>query len=266
MLDQLSIENSLQTSFFGRFLYIYPELNSTNSHARKLIDEGAPEGTVVLADYQTAGKGRFGHSWQSSRGVNILMSLILRPHILVEALQNITLATATILIYSFRKFLQQEKVQDLPFSVKWPNDILIQGRKLGGILAESGIKNKSVEFVIVGMGINVNQDMQDLGSEIRDCSTSFYAETGRIYSREKLIVRILRDFENKYIDLERCGYERVIDEWKENCRQLGQQVKIETPLIKEAGRFVDINEHGHPLYQTADGKIKKIVKGRIITD
>ncbi len=266
MLDQQSIENSLKTSYFGRFLYIFPELDSTNSYARKLIDEGAPEGAVVLADYQQAGKGRFGHSWQSSRGVNILMSVILRPRIQVEAIQNITLATANILIHSFHKFLQQEREQDIPFSVKWPNDIFVQGRKLGGILIESGIRNKSVEFVIVGVGINVNQDLKELSSDIRDNSTSFYAETGKTYSREKLIVRILRDFEKKYIDLERCGYEHVIEEWKKNCRQFGQEVQIETPLIKESGRLVDINEHGLPLYQTADGQIKKVVTGRIITD
>ncbi len=266
MLDQQSIESLLQTSFFGRFLYIFPELDSTNSYARKLIDEGAPEGTVVLADYQRAGKGRFGHSWQSSPGVNILMSVIIRPRILVEAIQNITLATANILIQSFQKFLRQEKVQDIPFSVKWPNDIFVQGRKLCGILAESGIRNKSVEFVIVGIGINVNQDIRELPADIRNSSTSFYAETGRTYSREKLIVRLLRDFEKEYIDLERRGYDHVIEEWKKNCRQFGQEVQIETPLIKEAGRLVDINEQGLPLYQTANGQIKKIVTGRIITD
>jgi BirA family biotin operon repressor/biotin-[acetyl-CoA-carboxylase] ligase len=194
------------------------------------------------------------------------MSVILRPHILVEAIQNITLATATILIQSLTKFLRQERITNISFSVKWPNDILLQGRKLGGILAESGIQNKSVEFVVVGVGINVNQDLNELSVEIRNNSTSLLAETGRFLSREKLIALILREFEKKYIDLERRGYQHVIDEWKKNCKQFGRQVQIETPLFKDTGRLIDINEQGLPLYQTADGQIKKMVTGRIITD
>jgi len=264
MLDRQIITESLKTSFFGQFLYLFPELDSTNTQARKYIDEGAPEGAVILADFQRAGKGRFGHTWQSSPGVNILMSIILRPHIKIEAIQNITLATVNILIGSFHEFLRQEKEKEILFSVRWPNDIFVQNRKISGILAESGTKNKVVEFVIMGIGINVNQDIQELDNQLRENSTSFFTETGRTFSREKLIVQILQDYEKNYINLERGGYEHVIENWKKNCTLLGQQVKIETPLLKEVGRFIDVDEQGLALYQTHDGKLKKIVNGRMI--
>jgi BirA family transcriptional regulator, biotin operon repressor / biotin---[acetyl-CoA-carboxylase] ligase len=263
MLNQRDIENILTTSYFGRYLFVFQELDSTNSYARRLVDEGAPEGTTVLADYQHAGRGRFGHTWQSSPGANILMSIILRPRISVESVQNITLATANILIDCFHKFLHQEKAKDFPCTVKWPNDILVQGRKLAGILCESGMRNKSIEFVIVGIGINVNQDIAELEDALRESSTSFYAESGMTFSREKLIALILKEFEKKYIEVERIGYGPVIREWKKNCLQIGQKVSVETPLGKEAGKFLDLDEYGLPLYQTVDGTIKKMATGRI---
>jgi len=265
MLNRQDIEKFLKTSYFGRYLYIFPELESTNTFARKLIEEGAPEGTVVLADYQSAGKGRFGRSWYSSRAVNILMSLILRPRITVEAIQNITMATANILIDSFHQFLQQVGENDIAFTVKWPNDILVQGKKIAGILVESGVKNKSVEFVIIGMGINVNQDIQELDAGVKDEATSFYTETGRTFSRENLIVQLLYNFERKYIELERSKYEHVIADWKKHCAQIGKDVLVETPLLREAGRFIDVDEQGWPIYQTRDGQVKKLITGRLKT-
>lgn len=263
MLSRKNIEQNLKTSCFGRYLYVFPELESTNTYARKIVDEGAPEGAVVLADYQSAGKGRFGHSWYSSRGVNILMSLILRPRITVELVQKITLATAIILIESFQRFLRHEDESSIVFSVKWPNDILVGNKKIAGILAESAVKNKSIEFIIIGMGINVNQDIRELETGIRDTATSLYMETGRTFSREKLIVQILNIFEPKYIELERSGYGHVITDWKKHCKQIGENITVETPLVKEAGRFIDVDELGRPVYQTRDGQVKKLNTGSL---
>ena len=128
MMDENLIKKNLKTSFFGRYLYVFPEIESTNKYARELVKEGAPEGTVIITDYQTNGRGRLGHNWESSHAVNILMSIILRPRIDVEAVQCITLVTANIIIDSLERFLKKEALTQKKFHVKWPNDILINGK------------------------------------------------------------------------------------------------------------------------------------------
>jgi len=263
MLDETLIKKSLKTSFFGQYLYVLPETESTNSYALELVHEGAPEGTVILTDFQKNGKGRLGRTWQSSRGVNILMTIILRPRINVESVQCITLATADIIIRSMEIFLNREKVTDIEFNVKWPNDILVKDKKIAGILSESGIREKSVEYLVVGIGINVNQDVAQLSSEIRAKTTSLFAETGRTYQREKLIAQILFDYETSYIQLQRTDYAQIIDRWKMRCNQIGNRIIVETVVSSERGRFIDVDPKGTLLYETEEGQIKKLVAGSI---
>jgi len=263
MLDENLIKKHLRTSFFGRYLYLFPEIEATNKYARELVKEGAPEGTVIITDYQTNGRGRLGHNWESSHAVNILMSLILRPRIDPEAVQCITLVTANIIIDALERFLKKEALTQIEFHVKWPNDILINGKKIAGILCESGIRERLVEHIIVGIGINVNQVIAELSDEIQQKTTSLLAETSNQLSREELIAQILFNYEKNYINFQRTNYQQGIEEWKRRCDQIGRSLLIETPANVEQGKFIDIDNKGVLIYQTQDGEIKKLIAGDV---
>ena len=263
MIEQKRIEQSLKTACFGKYLYVLPEIDSTNTYAREKAREGAPEGSVIIADYQTNGRGTRGRLWESSPGENILMSIILRPKVQINATCCFTLATATILIKAITSFLRIEQDSEADIEVKWPNDILLGGGKLAGILTESSVVNQDIEYLIVGMGINVNQDLKSLSPELRHNSNSLYTETGVRIEREKLIAHILSEFEQQYIVMENTNYNNIVSEWKKYWRMQGRKVRIETPLLTESGEVLDINPKGSLVYRTETGKIKEIIVGTI---
>ncbi len=265
MLKKELIQQQLCTSYFGRYIYVLPEVDSTNRYARDQAKEGAPEGTVILSDYQTAGKGRKGNSWVSTAGANILMSIILRPHLLANAVQSITLATANIVVNALDRFLILEKCDGIDLHLKWPNDIMVTDRKLAGILIESTVRNKWIDFLVIGVGLNVNQDIKLLPGDVRKRATSLAVETGRQFNREKLAAQLISDFERNFIRFARTDYGTIIYEWKQRCRHIGKTYMIETPLGNEKGKILDINENGMLVYESENtGDVKMLVSGRIL--
>jgi BirA family biotin operon repressor/biotin-[acetyl-CoA-carboxylase] ligase len=263
MIDIEKIKKNLKTSIFGTFTYFFPEIDSTNSYANRLAQEGAPEGTVVLSDFQTDGKGRLNRVWESSRDTNILMSIILRPSLKIERVVKITLATTEILISSLEKFLSKLQIDGVKFSVKWPNDIMANGKKIAGILVESSLREKDIVFVVVGMGLNVNQDMSDLSDTVQLNATSLFAETGQTFDRESLIAEIITGFERQYIDLERTNYDKVMQNWKNRCDHIGKEIVIETHVSSEKGKFLDVTDKGILLNITDREEKKEFVAGTI---
>jgi BirA family biotin operon repressor/biotin-[acetyl-CoA-carboxylase] ligase len=263
MLDKEKIKSSLKTSFFGEYLYYFSELDSTNNYLKNVAAGGAPEGTIVLTDYQRSGKGRMGREWQSTAGENILMSILLRPKLSIEAVQCITLATSNIVVSAIEKYLKQKKIRHPQFILKWPNDIYVQHRKMAGILIESSLQDKWIDFLVVGIGINVNQNINELDANIRDAATSLQAETDQTFDREQLIATLINTYEKEYIRLESTGYHGVIPDWKKRCTQIGKRILIETPVYKEYGQFKDLNEKGILLYETDEGAVKELVAGTI---
>jgi BirA family biotin operon repressor/biotin-[acetyl-CoA-carboxylase] ligase len=256
----------LNTSYFGQYLYVLPEVDSTNRYARDLARDGAPEGPVVISDYQSYGKGRKDNVWVSSAGANILMSLILRPHLEAGAVQSLTLATANIIANALERFLILEKAESLDLNLKWPNDIFVGQRKLAGILLESAVRSKWIEYLIIGIGINVNQELSQLPEGIDKKATSLAAETGRNFDREKLAAQVISDFEKNYIRFARTDYSTVIYEWKQRCRQFGRTCTIETPMGVEKGRILDISETGMLIYENEAGQKKQLVSGHILDE
>lgn len=263
MIDIAKIKRQLKTSIFGKYIYHLPEIDSTNSYAQRLAHEGAPEGTIVITDFQTKGRGRQIRKWESSKESNILMSLILRPSLKIEHVIKITLATADILISSLEKILQKSRYDHIRFTVKWPNDILANGKKIGGILTESSLRDKEVVFVIVGLGLNVNQDLSELSSKTRDIATSLCHETQENFKRESIAAEIISSFEKKYFYLERTDYADVIGDWKKHCACDGQAIAVETHTGTETGYYVDINDNGALIYRTENGLEKELISGSI---
>lgn len=263
MINTDQIKNNLKTSLFGKYIYYFPEIDSTNAYAHRLAHEGAPEGTVVLTDYQTQGKGRLGRDWKSPKNDGILMSIILRPQLSIEQVIKISLASAGIIVETLERFLRRSKINALDFNLKWPNDIMVKGKKIAGILAESSLREKDIVFVIVGIGININQDLSSLDEEIREKATSLYIETSQKYDREEIISDLINTYEKTYINLERTNYNLVVKEWKQRCNHIGNQMRIKTHSTTESGKFLDVDERGILLYQTADGEVKQLISGTI---
>jgi BirA family biotin operon repressor/biotin-[acetyl-CoA-carboxylase] ligase len=263
MLDIEQIKKSQRTSIFGKYIYYFPEIDSTNNYAQRLAQEGAPEGTIVLSDYQIEGKGRLDRTWESSKDLNILMSVILRPKLKIEQVIKITLATTEILILSLEKFLSRLKIENLTFSVKWPNDVLANGKKIAGILTESTLREKDIIYIIVGIGLNVNQDISELSQNLRGDSTSLFAETDQTFDREILISDIITEFEKHYFNLERTNYEQVLNNWKDRCEHIGKEIEIETHVKIEKGKFIDISENGIILYTPEDDVEKELIASTI---
>jgi BirA family biotin operon repressor/biotin-[acetyl-CoA-carboxylase] ligase len=263
MMHKEVIQSFLKTSFFGKYLYIFPELDSTNNYAKKIAQEGAPEGTVVLTEFQTGGRGQQGNSWQSSPGQNILMSIILRPRLKIESVRCITLATANILAVAIEKFLKRKKISGVNIHLKWPNDVYINDKKVAGILIESALQDKRIDFLIVGIGINVNQDISDLSDNIMETSTSLRHEVQQKLDREELTATLINLYEREYIRLESTNYHGIIREWKKRCAQIGKRVRIATPVTVETGVIRDVDESGKLLYETDEGILKELVSGSI---
>jgi len=263
MIDLKKIKKQQKSSIFGKYTYFLPEIDSTNAYAKRLALGGAPEGTVVLTDFQSEGKGRLNHIWESSRDVNILISLILRPRLNIDQVLKLTLASAVIIINSLKKNLKRSRTNKLDFNVKWPNDILANGKKIGGVLMESTLREKEVLFVLIGIGLNINQEITKLSADIHDTATSLYAETGKIFEREKIIADLLYHFEREYFKMERTNYNNVIRDWKKYCTHIGKKISIESHAGKETGVFHDINQKGLLLYRTDTGQDKELITGSI---
>ena len=142
-----------------------------------------------------------GRKWISDHAMNILMSLILKPKVNIESVQIITFATANILISAIQKYLFENNIYNLKLDMKWPNDIFINNKKIAGVLTESCILNKKIKYIIVGMGVNVNQNMNEFSDKIKKNATSLYKETGKKFPREKIIIKILEEYEKSYLEL-----------------------------------------------------------------
>ncbi len=263
-MDIKKIQTKLKTSLFGTNIFYEEYLGSTNDYAMRLAKEGAPEGTVVLTEFQEAGKGRYNRPWFSSHGQNLLMSILLRPELEVEMVQKIALATATILIDSIEDFYKNRKIKISELEVKWPNDILLKGKKLGGILAESKLKNKMIEALVIGIGLNVNSTQKEFPEDIKDSAISLKDIIGKDTSVGDLLTFFLKRFEENYMKYERTNYAGVVENWKKHCHQFGEAIIIKQPVSEETGVFHDVSNEGYLMYKTRAGKIKKLIAGFIM--
>ena len=264
MLDRKKIARHLKTTLFGRNLFLLEEIDSTNKYAMQLARDGVPEGTVVCAAFQTAGRGRFERNWYASPGENLLISVIVRPKQNIELVQRITLAVSVILLESTRDFLKKYGYTPLDMRLKWPNDLMVGSKKLAGILTESLLKGKAVEALVIGIGINLNFQRDNMPQEIRDTATSIRIETGKHVDVSRFFTHFLYDFEQAYERLERTDYADVAEHWKKYNQQLGQDILIRTMQGEERGRFMDVNAEGHLIYEDETGNRKELLAGEII--
>ena len=255
-LDIKKIKNLLEESLFSKNILIYQSLSSTNTTAKDLYGKGAGDGTVILAEEQTAGKGRMDRQWLSPSGRNILVSILLTPDMKVENIYSLTLALAIAAIDAIKE------INGLSAMIKWPNDIYSKDKKLAGILTEFKVRGNNPAYVILGMGLNVNWNPEK-ERNILFPSTSILNETGQVTSRNRLIAGILKNLEILYNDI----LNEKTEEFYKRCNSLslltGKEVSVDTGEKRERGIAVGIDRDGGLILKSRDGDIKKILNGDV---
>ncbi len=255
-LDPKTITNKLGSSLFAQNLVFHRSLDSTNTLAKELAAQGAPEGTLVLAEEQSEGKGRMGRRWVSPGYVNLLFSLLLRPHIHKEQVfvTTMILALATIEAIKSRTGLTS--------TIKWPNDIFAEGKKLGGILTEFSLRQEEIDYVVVGLGLNVNWSPHQTEG-VSNLATSILAETGSRISRNDLLVALLRIFEVYYGEVLSGQIDEFYRTWNEASMIIGRNVEIVSPIEKTHGRALRIDRSGALIIEDDAGKEQRIISGEV---
>ncbi len=251
-LDPDSITAALRTRCFGRHPVCLPTTGSTNDVARDMAANGAPEGTLVLAETQTAGRGRLARRWLAAPGTCLLMSLLLRPPIPPAAAFGLTILAG---IATARAV---QRLSGLPCRLKWPNDVQVNGRKLAGILCEMSASDDRLDWAVLGIGLNVNLDPAAY-PEIAATATSLSHALGRPLPRLPLLAALLEELEADYGRFLAEGLAPLRAEWRDKLVTLGQQVSFEGGLYE--GRAEDVDEDGALLLRRAGGELVRITVG-----
>ncbi len=253
-----AIEKGLTTAFMGRRVIHYRSIGSTNDVARELAAQGAPQGTLVIAEEQTAGKGRLGRRWLAPPGTSLLISLLFRPHFLAPyQAQRLTMICSLAVVDAVHK------VTGLLAAIKWPNDIVVQGKKAGGILTELGATGDRLDYAVVGLGLNVNLDFGAVEAvgELVATATSLSQELGQEVSRLALLWRILENVEGRYQRLE--AGELPQDEWASHLVTLHNHIIVDTPQGVVEGWAEGVDADGALILRTRCGERQRVLAGDV---
>jgi BirA family biotin operon repressor/biotin-[acetyl-CoA-carboxylase] ligase len=256
MLLPEEIREGLTTRILGKKeIHHLRETVSTNITAKQLAAGGAPEGTLVVSEMQTGGKGRLGRNWFSPFGEGIYISFILRPAISPAEAPKITLMTAVAMAEALHSG------PGLNVWIKWPNDILLGGKKLAGILTEISTEMDAVDYVIIGVGLNVNTF--SFPPDLKETATSLLLETGKAHSRSSLMRDFLKWFENYYELFQRADFEPILNRWRQFSQIAGRRISVETIGGMTIGRALDIDRDGFLMVEDNVGQIHRIYSGDI---
>lgn len=250
----LEVRVKARSTTFGKDLITLRCVDSTQDYGRKVANAGAPEGTVVVALEQKAGKGRMRRTWSSPRG-GLWFTLLLRPSVPMSELYKLTLLFGV----SVARALDSYGLK--PY-LKWPNDILVDGKKICGILLEISGEPDRVDYVLVGIGLNVNFSSRDLPDDIHSSSTSIYDALNRRVDRADLLCRILEDSEHLYLSAIKEGFQNVINAWRLMSCTIGRTVTVQSFGTSISGRAVDIDDDGSLIVKTKEG-LKKVYSGDV---
>ncbi|WP_409346639.1 biotin--[acetyl-CoA-carboxylase] ligase [Paenibacillus sp. MBLB4367] len=255
-IDHASLLAGLKTRVLGQSIKLFDEVDSTNNIAHDLVQKGAGEGTLVIAEQQTKGRGRMGRVWLSPKGKGIWMSIVLKPDIPLPFTPQLTLLVAVALCRTIRKLTPD-------VGIKWPNDLLIRGKKISGILLESSAEDERLNYVIVGVGISANLKEEDYPDELREKATSLLLETGQPIDRVAMVCDFLQQLEELY-DLYRSqGFAPIRLLWEALTVTLQRKVTIQTAQGPEEGTAESIDDMGALLVRTPDGRMVKFFSGDI---
>ena len=257
ILNYDEVKNYLNTKYIGRNILYFETIDSTNIKAKELAMEGAKEGTVVTSEEQTLGRGRLGRKWISPKYKGIWMSIILRPNINPANVSKITHIGAA----AVNKAIEDMGIKTY---IKWPNDIILNEKKLCGILTEMSGEMDKINYIVMGIGINVNLDKEEFDDEIREIATSFKAEIGKETNRKKLMASILNNFEELYNEfIENGTINKSLDICRKNSIVLGKEVRIIRRGQSENVIALQLDDEGELIIRHKDGKIEKLISGEV---
>lgn len=241
----------------GRDIRVFKETASTSDVAQKLADDGVAEGVAVFAEAQTKGRGRLGRQWLSPAGKGLWLSVLLRPALPPQQATQMTVAAVVALARTIRA------QTGLDPAIKWPNDLLLGGKKLAGILTEMRAEPEHIRSLILGVGVNVNQTAADFPPALRPQVTSLRLATGAPVDRPALAARLLRELDADYARVSQGQFRAVAEEWERHCTTLGQPVVIHCGGRRIAGRAEALDPEGALLLRTEHGRLERIVGGDV---
>lgn len=270
ILNAFEITNNLTTKVLGRSIQYFDEIDSTNTYAKKIASEGCSDGTVVVAGMQHSGRGRLGREWESAPDKGIWMSVVLRPLLPPEDVQILTLAASVAVVNALKN------CTGIQTGIKWPNDIVIDGKKVCGILTEISCELDRVNYIVVGIGVNVNHEEEDfpralcnravslrLCSELNQLTDSASFCQG-LYKRSDIIKSILTELESVYSIINRGCSTDIIDLWKKYSVTLGREIKATIKGNEYIGTAEDITSDGRLVLKCSDGASMEILSGDVM--
>lgn len=257
----------LTTTILGRRIELHQQVGSTNDIARAAARAGEPEGLVVLAEEQVAGRGRLGRTWTAPPGCCVLCSVLLRPRFSAQHAFYLTIAASLAIYRAVRSMMREGSgnAQELVASIKWPNDVLLNGRKVSGVLSESEFSGGNWAFSVVGFGINANLAREQFGP-LKATATSLSAELGRDVDRVELACRVLVELEGLYLLLQNGQFGTVHAEWVGALETIGKAVSIAEPGNAGAvqGRAIRVDADGALVVLTAAGMERRVLVGDLV--
>ena len=252
--NETTIADQIHTKWAGKTVHFARETDSTNLWIKRLAKEGASEGTLALAEFQSAGRGRLGRSWEVPEGTSVMMSILLRPKFEPQYAPTLTLVMGMAVA---------KAVKDLGFdvSIKWPNDVVVSHKKICGILTEMGVRDGKIDYAVIGVGINVN--IKEFPEEMADKATSLYLEAGREFDRSQIPGLVMEAFEGYYEKFAAtCDLSGLKDEYESILANYNQPVRV---LVKEPyeGIARGITDGGELLVEKTDGTIVAVSAGEV---
>lgn len=255
MITKTEILNNLNTKSFGRTVFHFETIDSTNTFAKSLSKEDAPHGSVIIAEEQTAGRGRLQRNWISPKGKNLLFSIVLYPDFSFEKISLLPFAGALAVTDAI------ETVTGLSSTCKWPNDVLVNRMKVCGMLLESSSGTSISDRVILGIGVNVNQE--EFSDDLKFKATSLKIESGVDVDRVVLLHKVLEELENRYEQLAHFPSSQLLSDWKMKALLFGKKITVLESEFSFAATAIDVAEDGSLIIQTEDGQKRNVFAGDV---
>lgn len=259
IIDVNLIKSSIQTDLIGSEIIYFDEIESTNEYAKELAEHGDLEGTLIIADHQKTGRGRLDRKWYSPRNVNLYFSIILRPKINVRDVNILTLISSistvdTISEYGIKPY------------IKWPNDVVVNGRKISGVLTEINTKKETVDYVVVGVGINLNLTRKDLGEQenLSEIATSMYIESGSLIDRNRFLINFIDNIDSTYVEYTENGKDIIVQKWMERWNGLNRKVIVRLDNESFFAKCKGLDESGYLVVEKPNGDKYTVYSGDVM--